>query len=92
VADSCVALRINSTIYHYNSSITNGSKFMQDNITSTATNIALTNNFNYIVADEGIYLHNATAKTYAKVKTTTFSPAKKIFVADNAIVTLAWTA
>jgi hypothetical protein len=92
VSDSCAALRINSTIHHYNSNITSGTKFITDNIAATATNIALTNDFNYLVADDGIYLYNATAKIYNKVKTTTFSPAKKIFVADNAIVTLAWTA
>jgi len=92
VADSCSALRINSTIYHYNSSIVDGSKFIVDVIPTTALNIALTNNFNSFAADDGIYVYNATAKSYSKVKTSTFNQAKKIFVADNAVVVLTWTA
>jgi len=93
VADSCAALKINTDVYHYDSSITSGSKFPKDAEIDAPYPI-FSNDYKYFAANDGIYLYNATAtaKSYSKVKTSTFNQAKKIFVADNAIVVLTWTA
>jgi len=91
VADACAALKINTYVHHYDSSVTSGSKFIADGEIE-ASNPIFSNDYKYFAADDGIYLYNSAAKIYSKVKTSTFNPAKKIFVADNAVVVLTWTA
>ncbi len=91
VAGSCLAVKVDSQVYHWDAAATPNPKFVADTALPTMTDPEFSNDFKYIVANDGIYGYTAATKTYAKLSVTaTFYKFKKIWELPTAIVVLSW--
>ncbi len=75
---------MDTAVYHWD-----GTNFVADTV-PTMTNSLFSNDFKFVVADEGIFGYTAATKTYASVQTVTLYKNKKVWNIDNAIVVLSW--
>lgn len=91
VADSCNAIFVNGTVYHFSASTTVSNYATADTAPSPAwTNPVFNADFTYAVDAAGLYKYNSTNTSYTKVDTTTFPGNFKIWTTSEAVVVLSW--
>lgn len=93
VADSCNAIFVNGTVYHFSASTTVSNYATADTVSTPAwANPVFNADFTYAVDAAGLYKYDSTAKSYDRVYVTTFSGNYKIWTTSEAVVVLSWVA
>lgn len=91
VANSCNALRIDTTVYHHRGTPT--AKFTADTGPTTAwTNPVFSGDFVYGAGNAGIYKYDSAGFKYDLALASTFNDNKKIWTTSEGIVVLSWVA
>ncbi len=67
VATNCAALKINTTVYHYDFAATSASKFLPYTL-PTVTDPVMSSDLKYLAANDGIYRYSTANKNYTQVK------------------------
>lgn len=85
-------MRRNSTVFRisHETTFTQYPKFVQVASLSSSQYAALSPDGNHMVTNDGIYVFNATSKSYTKVLSSYFKTSKTVWSTEKALLVFSW--